>query len=118
MTFSGAVTSRPSIENVAILIAGRGISGSSRDVPSERPAAGAARQGRRSGAMLVALPGPRTPHGGDRRPATSGGTLRGRPLRTEQPQPRVTLPRRVDTDPPPSPDGPPGGGGAGGARPR
>src|SRR4051794_41962122 len=77
MTFSGAVTSRPSIENVAILIAGRGISGSSRDVPSERPAAGAARQGRRTGAMLVALPGPRTPHGGDRRAPVAGGALGG-----------------------------------------
>src|SRR4051794_37135439 len=56
------------------------ISGSSRDVPAGRPAAGSARQGRRTGAMLVALPGPRTPHGGDRRSPISGGTLREGPL--------------------------------------
>src|SRR3954469_20231108 len=56
------------------------ISGSSRDVPLERTAAGAARQGRRTGAMLVALPGPRTPHGGDQRSSISGGMLREGPL--------------------------------------
>src|SRR4051794_15101827 len=56
------------------------VSGSSRDVPLGRTAAGAARQGRRTGAMLVALPGPRTPHGGDQRPPIAGGMLREGPL--------------------------------------
>src|SRR3954470_20062237 len=62
------------------------ISGSSRDVPAGRPAAGSARQGRRTGAMLVALPGPRTPHGGDRRSPIAGGMLREGPLLVGRPQ--------------------------------
>src|SRR4051794_7599486 len=56
------------------------ISVSSRDVPSARPAAGAAGQGRRTGAMLVASPGPRTQRGGDRRSPIAGGMLREGPL--------------------------------------
>src|SRR4051795_4196686 len=55
-------------------------SGSSRDVPPERPVAGAARQGRRSEGIALVFRGSRTPPGGDRRPPISGETLREGPL--------------------------------------
>src|SRR4051794_11146957 len=55
-------------------------SGSSRDVPLERPVAGAARQGRRSEGIPLVFRGSRTPPGGDRRPPISGETLREGPL--------------------------------------
>src|SRR3954449_5581200 len=55
-------------------------SGSSRDVPPERPVAGAARQGRRSEGIPLVFRGSRTPPGGDRRPPISGETLREGPL--------------------------------------
>src|SRR3954453_22795592 len=60
-------------------------SGSSRDVPLERPVAGAARQGRRSEGIPLVFRGSRTPPGGDRRPPISGGTLREGPLGDERP---------------------------------
>src|SRR3954451_7380727 len=69
------------------------ISGSSRDVPSARPAAGAARQGR-TGAMPAALPGPRTQHGDDRRSPIAGGMLREGPL--VAPQVQASLRERLD----------------------
>src|SRR3954452_16851896 len=58
-------------------------SGSSRDVALERPAAGAARQGRRPAGIPLVFQGSRTPPGGDRRAAISGGTLREGALQGE-----------------------------------
>src|SRR5919108_1567541 len=55
-------------------------SGSSRDVPLERPAAGAARLGRRPAGIPWDFKWSRTTHGGDRRSPISGGTLREGPL--------------------------------------
>src|SRR3954452_13579516 len=52
----------------------------SRDVALERPAAGAARQGRRPAGIPLVFQGSRTPPGGDRRPPISGETLREGPL--------------------------------------
>src|SRR3954451_7846045 len=62
-------------------------SGSSRDVPPERPVAGAARQGRRSEGIPLVFRGSRTPPGGDRRPPISGETLREGPLELERGHP-------------------------------
>src|SRR3954452_8939683 len=55
-------------------------SGSSRDVPPERPAAGAAGRGRRPEGIPLVFRGSRTKSGGDQRPPISGGTLREGPL--------------------------------------
>src|SRR3954468_8353656 len=55
-------------------------SGPSRDVALERPAAGAARQGRRPAGIPLVFQGSRTPPGGDRRSPISGETLREGPL--------------------------------------
>src|SRR3954462_5694612 len=57
-------------------------SGPSRDVALERPAAGAARQGRRPAGIPLVFQGSRTPPGGDRRSPISGGTSREGPLAT------------------------------------
>src|SRR5215204_7764375 len=49
-------------------------------MPCERPAAGAARQGRRPEGILLGFRGSRTPHGGDRRSPIACGGPRGGPL--------------------------------------
>src|SRR5919109_1521999 len=58
----------------------KSISGSPRDVAPERPAAGAARRGRRPAGIPLGFQGSRTTHGGDRRSPITGGTLREGPL--------------------------------------
>src|SRR5688572_26258184 len=55
-------------------------SGSSRDIALERPAAGAARQGRRPAGIPLGFQGSRTQPGGDRRSPIPGGTSRRSPL--------------------------------------